>query len=570
MTSNTLNLDRGAAAADAPARAEVVVVGGGPVGMGLAIELGQRGIRTVVVERYPQPQPIPKGQNLTQRTMEHFHFWGAEEALRAARTIPRDYGIGGLTAHGSLLGPYTYDWLQRDLVKPYYHAATERQPQYATEAVLRRRVAELPSVTTLYGWDGLALTQDDEGVAVTIGQRHGDDRRVIRADYAVGSDGSRSMIREQAGITQTKTDHDRMMVLLVFKSHELHRLLARYPGKSYYNVLHPDLKGYWKFFGRVDLGTTWFFHAPVPPGTTRDNFDFHAYLQEAVGAPFDVAFEHIGFWDLRFMMADRYRAGRVFVAGDAAHSHPPYGGYGVNSGLEDARNLGWKLAATLQGWGGEALLDSYDTERRPVFASTMRDFIAKSIESDRAFLEAFDPVRDRSAFEAAWQARAQGAVGEVHAFEPHYEGSPVVTPPDSAPRVSGAVGAHRFEARAGHHLAPAVLSDGRDVYATFDAGYTLLALGADETAVAHFRAAAQAMGLPLKVVRGERTGEAGRYAAPLVLVRPDQFAAWAGTDTAIDAATARAILATARGRIDSPASRSGATGAPAALSAAAG
>ncbi|HSU20382.1 MAG TPA: FAD-dependent monooxygenase [Variovorax sp.] len=570
MTSNTLNPDRGAAAADAPARAEVVVVGGGPVGMGLAIELGQRGIRTVVVERYPQPQPIPKGQNLTQRTMEHFHFWGAEEALRAARTIPRDYGIGGLTAHGSLLGPYTYDWLQRDLVKPYYHAANERLPQYATEAVLRRRVAELPSVTTLYGWDGLALAQDDEGVAVTIGQRHGDDRRVIRADYAVGSDGSRSMIREQAGITQTKTDHDRMMVLLVFKSHELHRLLARYPGKSYYNVLHPDLKGYWKFFGRVDLGTTWFFHAPVPPGTTRDNFDFHAYLQEAVGAPFDVAFEHIGFWDLRFMMADRYRAGRVFVAGDAAHSHPPYGGYGVNSGLEDARNLGWKLAATLQGWGGEALLDSYDTERRPVFASTMRDFIAKSIESDRAFLEAFDPVRDRSAFEAAWQARAQGAVGEVHAFEPHYEGSPVVTPPDSAPRVSGAVGAHRFEARAGHHLAPAVLSDGRDVYATFDAGYTLLALGADETAVAHFRAAAEAMGLPLKVVRGERTGEAGRYAAPLVLVRPDQFAAWAGTDTAIDAATARAILATARGRSDSPASRSGATGAPAALSAAAG
>ncbi|UST52648.1 FAD-dependent monooxygenase (plasmid) [Comamonadaceae bacterium OTU4NAUVB1] len=570
MTSNTLNPDRGAAAADAPARAEVVVVGGGPVGMGLAIELGQRGIRTVVVERYPQPQPIPKGQNLTQRTMEHFHFWGAEEALRAARTIPRDYGIGGLTAHGSLLGPYTYDWLQRDLVKPYYHAANERLPQYATEAVLRRRVAELPSVTTLYGWDGLALAQDDEGVAVTIGQRHGDDRRVIRADYAVGSDGSRSMIREQAGITQTKTDHDRMMVLVVFKSHELHRLLARYPGKSYYNVLHPDLKGYWKFFGRVDLGTTWFFHAPVPPGTTRDNFDFHAYLQEAVGAPFDVAFEHIGFWDLRFMMADRYRAGRVFVAGDAAHSHPPYGGYGVNSGLEDARNLGWKLAATLQGWGGEALLDSYDTERRPVFASTMRDFIAKSIESDRAFLEAFDPVRDRSAFEAAWQARAQGAVGEVHAFEPHYEGSPVVTPPDSAPRVSGAVGAHRFEARAGHHLAPAVLSDGRDVYATFDAGYTLLALGADETAVAHFRAAAEAMGLPLKVVRGERTGEARRYAAPLVLVRPDQFAAWAGTDTAIDAATARAILATARGRSDSPASRSGATGAPAALSAAAG
>ncbi|MDB5821113.1 MAG: monooxygenase, FAD-binding protein, partial [Rhizobacter sp.] len=90
---------------------DVVIIGGGPVGMGLAIELGQRGVRCLVVERYPQPQPIPRGQNLTQRTMEHFHFWGAEKELREARTIPPEYGIGGLTTYGSLLGPYSYDWL---------------------------------------------------------------------------------------------------------------------------------------------------------------------------------------------------------------------------------------------------------------------------------------------------------------------------------------------------------------------------------------------------------------------------------------------------------------------------
>ena len=89
--------------------AEVAIVGGGPVGMGLAIELGQRGIRTIVVERHATPQRVPKGQNLTQRTMEHFHFWGAEKSLRAARTIPKEYGIGGLTAYGALLGAYHYD-----------------------------------------------------------------------------------------------------------------------------------------------------------------------------------------------------------------------------------------------------------------------------------------------------------------------------------------------------------------------------------------------------------------------------------------------------------------------------
>jgi 2-polyprenyl-6-methoxyphenol hydroxylase-like FAD-dependent oxidoreductase len=511
---------------------QVVIVGGGPVGMGLAIELGQRGIRCTVVERHREPQRIPKGQNLTQRTLEHFHFWGAEQALRAARTIPPEYGIGGLTAYGTLLGDYHYDWLQRDLVRPYYYTANERLPQYATEAVLRERVRELPTVEVLYGWQAVEVQDEGAQVRVVVSEQGGAGQRVLQADYAVGCDGSRSVVRTQAGITQTLSDHDRMMVLLVFRSRGLHELLQRYPGKSYYNVLQPELDGYWKFFGRVDLGTTWFFHAPVPPGTTRDNFDFSLYLQEAVGAEFDVEFEHIGFWDLRFAIADRYRAGRVFVAGDAAHSHPPYGGYGVNTGFEDARNLGWKLAAVLQGWGQEALLDSYDRERRPVFASTARDFIARAIETDRQFMRAFDPERDRAAFEAAWTARSAGAAGEVQSFEPHYEGSPVVVA-EGEPRGPGgsAVGRHDFRARAGHHLAPATLPNGRNVYEELGAGYTLLAFGAARATVAAFVAAAAALGLPLKVVEDQAGGECQRYEASLILVRPDQFVAWVGAVT---------------------------------------
>ncbi len=527
--------------------AEVVIVGAGPVGMGLAIELGQRGVRCVVVERHAEPQPIPKGQNLTQRTMEHFHFWGAEQRLRAARTIPPEYGIGGLTAYGTLLGPHVHDWLQRDLVRPYYHTANERLPQYATEAVLRERAAELPSVQTLYGWDAAALVQDDHGVSLSVTDRASGAARVVRAAYAVGCDGSRSRVREQAGLTQTRTDHDRTMVLLVFRSTQLHDLLARYPGKSFYNVLHPALEGYWKFFGRVDLGHSWFFHAPVPAGTTAHNFDFRAFLHEAVGAPFEVEFEHIGFWDLRFALADAYRAGRIFIAGDAAHSHPPYGGYGINSGLEDARNLGWKLAAVLQGWGGAHLLDSYEAERRPVFRSTIDDFIAKSIETDRAFLAAFDPARDTAAFDAAWQARAQGAVGEVQAFEPNYEGSPAVWPRGGTARVSSAKGSHRFEACAGHHLAPAVLGSGAPVFEALGPGFTLLALGAPAADVETFRAAAAALGLPLSVVVDAAPAQTARYAATLVLVRPDQFVAWSTQAAGVGIDEARAVLELARG-----------------------
>lgn len=522
---------------------QVLVVGGGPVGIGLAIELGQRGVQCLLVERYLQPQPIPKGQNLTQRTMEHFHSWGAEQALRAARTIPRSYGIGGLTAYGTLLGPYHYDWLQRDLVGEYYFTENERLPQYATETVLRDRVSQLDAVHTWFGWEASEITQDEDAVTVTVA-RHADPsaRRTVRATFVVGCDGARSDVREQAGLGQTYTDHDRRMVLLVFRSHGLHKLLARYPGKSYFNVLQPELDGYWKFFGRVDLGSTWFFHAPVPRDTTADNFDFATCLHEAVGADFDIEVQHVGFWDLRFAIANRYGEGRAFIAGDAAHSHPPYGGYGVNSGLEDARNLGWKLAAVLQGWGGESLLDTYDAERRPVFDSTSRDFIAKAIETDRQFLRRFDPTVDRVAFEAAWQARAQGAVGEVNAFEPHYEGSPIVCLDDGARGVSGAVGSHSFRARPGHHLAPAMLSSGANIYETLGAEFTVLAVGA-AAAAKTFAAAAAELNVPLTIVEDRGDSQTSRYEARLVLIRPDQFVAWVSDDPAPDSESVRHALA---------------------------
>lgn len=507
---------------------DVVIIGGGPVGTGLAIELGQRGVRVTVVERHRKPQPIPKGQNLTQRTMEHFHFWGAEKELRAARTIPPDYGIGGLTAYGTLLSDYHYDWLQRELVRPYYFTDNERLPQYATEEVLRARAAQIADIDILFGWSGEDVFQDDRGVTVTISATEDEETRKLRAKYAVGCDGSRSVTRERVGIGETLSEHDRLMVLLVFKSEELHDLLKRYPGKSFYNVLHPDLNGYWLFFGRVDLGSTWFFHAPVPYGTTSANFDFTAYLHRAVGEKFAVEFEHIGFWDLRIALADEYRKGRVFIAGDAAHSHPPYGGYGVNTGFEDARNLGWKLAAVLQGWGGEMLLDSYDAERRPVFASTARDFIENFIEQDRAFLQSYDPERDRAAFEAAWAARSE-MKADVQAYEPNYEGSPIVLGPPGG--ICSAVGNHMFKARPGHHLAPQELSSGRNLYEELGEGFTLVALDADASDLAAFQAAAADRGVPLTVIEDGLGGGRERMEARLTLVRPDQFVVWAG-DTA--------------------------------------
>jgi 2-polyprenyl-6-methoxyphenol hydroxylase-like FAD-dependent oxidoreductase len=514
--------------------AEVLIVGGGPVGLGLAIELGLRGIRGILVERHAKPQPIPKGQNLTQRTLEHFYFWGAEKELRAARTIPPEYGIGGMTSYGTLLSAYRYDWLQRELVRPFYFTDNERLPQYATEAVLRQRLSQIETTNALYGWSAEEVDQDEHGARVVIAEHKGSARRTLRAHYVVGCDGSRSTVREAAGIAQTRSDHDRLMVLLVFRSEGLHQLLERFPNKSFYNVLHPDLRGYWQFFGRVDLGSTWFFHAPVPPGTTRDNFDFRRYLHGAVGSEFDVQFEHIGFWDLRVATADQYRQGRIFIAGDAAHSHPPYGGYGINTGLEDAANLGWKLAAALRGWAGRGLLDSYDEERRPVFESTARDFIEQAIRSDREFLERFSPDLDRNSFEREWQARQSSARSEVNTFEPNYQGSSIVWgPPGSG---CSAIGSHEFAARAGHHLTPHQLSSGRNIFEELGEGFTLLDLNSSATDARKLQHAAAERGVPLKVV-GDVNAEAREfYKAASILVRPDQFVAWTSEAAVGDAA----------------------------------
>ncbi len=510
-------------------RAQVLIVGAGPVGLGLAIELGQRGVRCVLVERHIRPQPIPKGQNLTQRTLEHFHFWHAERELRAARTIPREYGIGGMTAYGTLLSGFQYDWLERQLVRPYYFADNERLPQYATEAVLRQRLAQLTCVTTLYGWNVEEVGQYQSGVQATACERNSGERRELRAEYLVGCDGSRSIVRDGSGISQTRTDHDRLMVLLVFRSTQLHELLQRFPNKSFYNILHPDLRGYWQFFGRVDLGSTWFFHAPVPLGTTRENFDFRSYLHRAVGAEFAVEFEHIGFWDLRFAIADQYLKGRTFIAGDAAHSHPPYGGYGINTGLEDAANLGWKLAAVLQGWGGARLLESYDEERRPVFESTARDFIEKAIRNDREFVERFDPALDANAFEQEWRTRQSGARTEVREFEPNYQGSSIVWGPPGS-RCS-AVGTHEFTAPAGHHLAPHGCCSGKDIFEELGHGFTLIDLEAPPPMVDALREAARAAAVPLQVISDPSPELRSFYGSSAVLVRPDQYVAWTSAES---------------------------------------
>jgi 2-polyprenyl-6-methoxyphenol hydroxylase-like FAD-dependent oxidoreductase len=530
--------------------ASVVIVGGGPVGLALAMTLGKAGVSCVLVERQLEPSAIPRGQNLSARSLEHFYYWDCADELRTVRLLPPGFPIGGITAYKNLASEYWYAPVGRETVAEFYYQRNERLPQYLTESVLRNRVIKLSPVTALFGWSAVGVRQHHDGVRVTAVRDTGAERSEIDADYLVGCDGAHSLVREQAGIASEGADFDQRMVLAVFRSRELHEHLERFPLRTTYRVLDPELKGYWWFFGRVDPAETWFFHAPLPKDATAASLDAHALIERAAGSGVACDFQHVGFWDLRIDIADRYRQGRVFIAGDAAHSHPPYGAHGLNTGLEDAVNLGWKLAAVLHGWGGPDLLDSYTQERLPVFAGT-GEAITEGIAQDRAFLERYSPHRDRGEFELAWSGRTSGEVAPP-SYEPHYEGSPIVWGPAGA--ACGVRGRHTFEARAGHHLGPVVLSSGANIFERLAGGFTLIALGGDQDLAAAFQAAATDLGMPLQVIADTPDGQRATYGQRLILVRPDQYVAWTGNDPPADAT---AVLRRAIGAAASQAARVG-------------
>ncbi len=515
----------------APIRTSVVVVGGGPVGLGLAAALGKSGTETVLVERSREASAIPKGQNLTARSLEHFYFWDCADQLRAARLLPPGFPVGGITAYESLAGQYWYAPPGRETVSDFYFQRAERLPQYLTESVLRDRVATLDSVTGMFGWTVAGVSLADDGVRVAAAADSGEQRE-IQAGYVVGCDGARSLIREQAGISRSGTDLGQRMVLAVFRSPGLDESLERFPERTTYRVLHPDLHGYWRFFGRVDATQTFFFHAPVPADATAEALDVQALVEAAAGNRAACQVDYAGLWDLRVDIADTYQRGRAFIAGDAAHSHPPYGAHGLNSGLEDAVNLAWKLAAVLRGWAPERLLDTYTAERRPIMVETTQG-IMDGIAADREFLERYSPQRDPGEFERAWGSRTAGETPPA-SYEPHYEGSPIVCGP--AGSACSVRGQHAFEARAGHHLCPALLSSGRNVFEVLGSDYTLIALTQDRASVAAFQDAADAVLMPLHVIADTFDGGRTAYEHRYILVRPDQHVAWAGDQPPADPA----------------------------------
>ncbi len=450
--------------------------------------------------------------------------------------MPAGYPISGIIAYGNLMSDYWYAPPHASSCGNFISQDVERLPQYQMEKVLRAKMATLPNVESLFGWRAEPIEQDEAACASPSPSKDGAGARCWRRDYLVGCDGARSFdVATQIGIERGGADFDQLMVLAVFRSKRAARgaealsraldLQRAAPGtQGLLAVLRPD---------RCRRGL-------VLPRAGAAGHDAPTIsisiglIQQAAGFPFACEFDHVGFWDLRVAVAEQYQVGRVFIAGDAAHSHPPYGGFGLNNGLEDVANLGWKLAARLARLG-QLTLCCNATVRSAGRSSRRRrtDFIAARIKRDGAFLERYNPERDRGIRSAPGEPARPLSVLASQKYEPNYEGSPVVFGPPGG--VNSAHGMHSFKARPGHHLAPAPLSQGNDTFAALGSGFSLLAFDAPEGAIAAFQTAAKKLDVPLIVISDSRGGGREVFKSALILVRPDQYVVWAGENAGHEA-----------------------------------
>ncbi|QIJ60830.1 FAD-dependent monooxygenase [Streptomyces sp. JB150] len=361
----------------------VLIVGGSLVGLSTSLFLGRLGVRHTLVERHAGTSIHPRGRGNNVRTMELFRVAGAEPMIRqAAATLADNHGI---LQTPTLVGD-AGEWLFREIdpgggLARFSPSSWCLCSQNDLEPVLLDRAAQLGG-DLRYATELMSFDTDATGVTAVVKSRETGEHTTIRAEYLVAADGPRSPIREQLGIGQSGPGDLFHNISITFRS----RRLADIVGDRHFIVCYltnPDADG---ALLPVDNRENWVFHAPWHPenGETLEEFTDERcieHIRRAVGVPdLDVELTGMAPWHAAERVAQSYGTGRVFLAGDSAHEMSPTGAFGSNTGIQDAHNLAWKLAAVLGGWAGEGLLDTYDAERRPVAEVTSARAAGRSVE----------------------------------------------------------------------------------------------------------------------------------------------------------------------------------------------
>ncbi|MFI2433296.1 FAD-dependent oxidoreductase [Streptomyces sp. NPDC018693] len=361
----------------------VLIVGGSLVGLSTSLFLGRLGVRHTLVERHAATSIHPRGRGNNVRTMELFRVAGVEPAVReAAATLADNHGI---LQTPTLVGD-AGEWLFREIdpgggLARFSPSSWCLCSQNDLEPVLLDHATRLGG-DLRYATELMSFDSDPDGVTAVVKSRETGEHTTIRADYLVAADGPRSPVRQQLGIGQSGPGDLFHNISVTFRS----RGLADVVGDRRFIVCYLTGQDADGALLPVDNRENWVFHAPWHPerGETLEEFTDErcvAHIRRAIGdMDLDVEITGRASWHAAQRVARSYRAGRVFLAGDSAHEMSPTGAFGSNTGIQDAHNLAWKLAAVIGGWAGEGLLDSYDAERRPVAEATSARAAARSVE----------------------------------------------------------------------------------------------------------------------------------------------------------------------------------------------
>ncbi|MFC4856034.1 FAD-dependent monooxygenase [Actinophytocola glycyrrhizae] len=530
-------------------RADVLVVGAGPAGLTLAIDLARRGVACHVVEATEERSVNPRCNTTSARSMEIFRRLGLADEIRRAG-LPEDYPTSihyRTTMTGAEIFRIDLPSAQDVLAGTGKEGWPTPEPQHRIsqlflEPILERYARELPGLTLERGTRLAELRQHDDHVDAVV--ETAGVRRTLRCAYVVGCDGAHSTVRRQLGIRYEGVDAIQRFVSTLVRSPELGRLAARDRAWTYWT------------YGRriasliaIDGESLWLNHVAFAPDHDTGAEDPEQLLAEAVGKPVEHEVLGVVRWTGRRLVAQRYRTGRVFLAGDAAHIWIPVGGFGMNAGIQDAATLAWMLAAVHHGWAPPELLDAYELERKPVgeqFAAAVGSAARSSFADVSPAIHQPGPDGARARAEFAERlARTEPArySPDGFSFGYHYAGSPLVAHGDrGADHAAITMGDYRERAQPGFRLPHVWLDDGRSVLDVLGPGFTLLRTtpGVD---VSPWTSAAQETGIPLTVV--DLPGRRDRYPAELLLVRPDQHVAWMGGTDADPAE----LLHTVTGRV---------------------
>ena len=515
---------------------DVLVVGGGPVGLTLAIDLGRRGVRCTLIEQKDEPAFLPKMERCNARTMEMYRRMGLSDRIRAAglpEDVPMDvYVVLAMNERPLLRLPYpsvaqaTADnRATSDGTAPL--EAYQLISQYTLEPLLKSVAEQMPTVRVRFGCTFEAFAQDADGVTATV--RHGAGAETIRARFLVGCDGGGSPVRKQTGIRLRGEGDLLRLRQALFRCDALYERLplGNGPGRGRHYHVADDRA---TFLIMQDSTRHWTLHCQVD--TDAEMADA---FERTVAVPVEYEMLSCQPWRQNLLLAERYRDGRVFLAGDAAHLVIPTGGLGMNTGIGDAVDLSWKLAATLAGWGGPALLDSYEAERRQVgernvgasrYASGGRRRWRSMYRPD---IRAATPAgaatrRDLARVADVEQRKTNEMIGAELGYR--YVDSPIIADVPGGPE-------HLFREYApttwpGARLPHVWLDDGTAIQDRLGDGYTLLRLGRSPADAAALETALRDTGAPLQVV--DVPDEVARevYERDLLLVRPDMHVVWRG------------------------------------------